>query len=541
MDAYIRCMPADDEKKRTSAHTATDHMFGQMSGHVHAPWEDADHDHDTDFELLEADSKALEHVPLTSIGIDIGSSGTQIVFSKLLMRGPGEPAAMRRRAKSRETFYKSPVVLTPFDRDNRIDIERLRGSLDRAYAAAGVTPDDIDTGVVIMTGAAARRDNAAAIIETLSADSGDIVTAAAGDHMEAVLAAYGSGAVERSAAEFARILTVDIGGATTKLAIADNGRVVASAALHGGGRQIVLNAKDRIVRIEPELRAFAAQLGVVWEVGAIAQRSDMRAVASAMADVILAALHGGSEASAHFITRPLVSTEPLADPGKLDGVMFSGGVAEYVYGRETRDFGDLGLLLGRAIAARIEAGALPAKLLPAGECIRATALGASQYSVQMSGATSCITNYAKLLPRRNLQVLRPPYEFSRVIDANALAAVICEHRRQFDDRDPRREVALAFRWRGEPDHARIAQFAKGIVEGLADRIEAGTNLYILIEGDTALTLGGVLRQELGVEVEILVIDGIVLRDFDYVDIGRIRLPSGMVPVTVKSLLFGSQT
>jgi ethanolamine utilization protein EutA len=527
-------MSDNDDKKRPSAHTATDHMFGQMSGHVHAPWEDADHDHDSDFDLLEADSKELEHVPLTSIGIDIGSSGTQIVFSKLLMRGPGEPAAMRRRAKSRNTLYMSPVVLTPFDRDNRIDIERLRGSLDRAYAVAGITPDDIDTGVVLMTGAAARRDNAAAIIEALSVETGDIVTAAAGDHMEAMLAAYGSGAVERSAAEFSRILNVDIGGATTKLALVDSGRVVATAALHGGGRQIVLNTKDAIIRIEPELQAFAAGLDIGWESGGIARREDMRAVAAAMADTILAALKGGGAASGHFIT------EPLADPGKLDGIMFSGGVAEYVYGRETRDFGDLGLLLGQALAARIAAGCLPAMLLPAGECIRATALGASQYSVQMSGATSCITNYAKLLPRRNLQVLQPAYDFSGAIDADALALAIAAHRRQFDDSDPQAEIALAFRWRGEPDHARVTQFAKGIAAGLADRIAAGTNLYILIEGDAALTLGGILRQELGVQSEILVIDGIVLRDFDFVDIGRIRLPSGMVPVTVKSLLFGAQ-
>jgi ethanolamine utilization protein EutA len=527
-------MSDNDDKKRPSAHTATDHMFGQMSGHVHAPWEDADHDHDSDFELLESDSKELEHVPLMSIGIDIGSSGTQIVFSKLLMRGPGEPVAMRRRAKSRDTLYISPVVLTPFDRDNRIDIERLRGSLDRAYAAAGLSPDDIDTGVVIMTGAAARRDNAAAIIEALSVESGDIVTAAAGDHMEAMLAAYGSGAVERSAAEFSRILNVDIGGATTKLAVADSGRVIATAALHGGGRQIVLNAKDAIIRIEPELQAFAAELGIDWEVGSVARREDMHAVATAMADMVLSALCGGKESKGHFITEPPVGL------GKLDGIMFSGGVAEYVYGREKRDFGDLGLLLGQAIAARIEAGGLPAILLPAGECIRATALGASQYSVQMSGATSCITDYAKLLPRKNLQVLQPPYDFSGAIDADALARAIDDHRKQFDDYDPQHEVALAFRWRGEPDHARVTQFAKGIAAGLPDRIAAGANLYILLEGDAALTLGGILRQELGIQSEILVIDGIVLRDFDFVDIGRIRLPSGMVPVTVKSLLFGAQ-
>ena len=89
--------------------------------------------------------------------------------------------------------------------------------------------------------------------------------------------------------------------------------------------------------------------------------------------------------------------------------MFSGGVGEYVYGRENRDFGDMGRRLGQAIRRRIDAGALPWPLLPAGECIRATALGASEYSVQLSGNTSYISKPGELLPRRNLQVLQPPY------------------------------------------------------------------------------------------------------------------------------------
>ncbi len=524
---------SSDGKKSNKIHTAEDHMFGQMSGHVHAPWEDADHDHDADFELLEAGSRELEHVPLTSIGIDIGSSGTQIVFSKLLMRGPGEPVAMRRKARSRETLHMSPIVLTPYDRNNRIDAERLRGSLDRAYRDAGLSPDDIDTGVVIMTGAAARRENAAAIIEALAADTGDIVAAVAGDHMEAMLAAYGSGAVERSAADFARILNVDIGGATTKLAICDGGRVVATAAMHGGGRQIVLDSNDRIIRIEPELATFAARRGIIWQQGLAVHREDEAIVAAAMARDLMAAIKGDAGELDQFVT------EPIKRMGKLDGVMFSGGVAEYVYGREKRDFGDFGRLLGQALAKSIDAGCLPAPLLPAGECIRATALGASQYSVQMSGATSCITSHAKLLPRRNLQVIQPAYSFAGDIDADELAAAIRAHRRQFDDTDPGREIALAFRWRGEPEYGRVLQWARAIAAAMADKIAARTNLYVLVEGDTALTLGGILRQELSVQSDILVIDGIVLRDFDFVDIGRIRLPSGMVPVTVKSLLFAA--
>ena len=130
--------------------------------------------------------------------------------------------------------------------------------------------------------------------------------------------------------------------------------------------------------------------------------------------------------------------------------MFSGGVGEYVYGREDRDFGDLGRRLGRAIRRRIDAGALPWPLLPAGECIRATALGASEYSVQLSGNTSYISSPGALLPRRNLQVLQPDYACTEAIDPDALAAAIRRHMVAFD---------VARRSRGR-DRAALARLAR---------------------------------------------------------------------------------
>jgi ethanolamine utilization protein EutA len=387
-----------------------------------------------------------------------------------------------------------------------------------------------------MTGAAARRDNAAAIMDALAQESGELVATAAGDHLEAVLAAYGSGAVEVSRAAMSRILNIDIGGATTKFALVDSGRVTATAALRVGGRLVAFDLDNRIVRLDGDGAEHARRAGVNWRGGEVADKAEMQKVAESMASMVIAALTQNplpADIAEAFIT------EPIADLGALDGVMFSGGVAEYVYLREKRDFGDLGWRLGRAIRRAFDDGAVPFALLPPGECIRATALGASQFSVQMSGATSCITSHAKLLPRRNLPVLMPPYDFSGPLDAGALADAIRRHRVLFDDDDPAREVAFAFRWRGAPEYTRVRALAEGLREALADRIAAGTNLYVMLEGDAALTLGAILKQELALPGEILVLDGITLRDFDYVDIGRIRMPSGMVPVTVKSLVFGA--
>jgi ethanolamine utilization protein EutA len=218
-------------------------------------------------------------------------------------------------------------------------------------------------------------------------------------------------------------------------------------------------------------------------------------------------------------------------------MLFSGGVGEYVYGRETRDFGDMGRRLGQAIRRRIDAGKLPWLMLPAGECIRATALGASEYSVQLSGNTSYISKPGELLPRRNLQVLQPDFECEEVIDSHKLAAAIRKHFTAFDLVEGEGEVALALRWQGAPSYERIAAFAEGIRHGLKNTIERRKPVYIMLDGDVAQTLGAILREELLVESEILCIDGVMLRDFDYIDLGRIRMPSYTVPVTIKSLVF----
>ena len=520
--------------RKAAAHTLADHAFGALARHAHAPGEEADHDHDADDGLV-LDPRENVETPLISMGVDVGSSGVQVVFSRLLMRGPGEPLAMRRQAKARETLYVSPVSLTPFKGDF-IDGAKLRDILDRAFVVSGVTPDDVETGVVIMTGAAARKDNAATILDALAQEGGELVAAAAGDHMEAMLAAYGSGAVERSRREMARILNIDIGGATTKLALVESGRVLAAAALDIGGRQIAMDLEGRITRLDPPGAQFLRRAGLDWTLGARADKEGLRALADRMADDLFDALFTRPMPAA---VRALFLTEPIEDFGALDGVMFSGGVAEYVYHRETRDFGDMGWRLGRAIRWRWDQGRARWPLLEAGECIRATALGASEYSVQMSGHTSYVSSHAALLPRRNLPVLQPAFDFSGAVDAAALTQAVTRSRALFDDWDAAREVVVALRWRGEASWERVRGLAEGLAQGLQDRVQAGTALYFMLEGDVAASLGAMLREEMGLSNDVLALDGIVLRDFDYVDVGRIRMPSAMIPVTVKSLVFGA--
>jgi ethanolamine utilization protein EutA len=528
-------MADNDDKK--PPHTLADHVLGQDFVHEHDGDADHDHDHfefDDDTPLEQNPIWIQDHVTLVTVGIDIGSAGTQVIFSRINLRRYGEDLTSRYYVVSRETLFQSPVALTPYASDERIDDAALGVIIDQAYAAAGIKPQEIDTGVVILTGEALRRENAAAIAALLAEQRGDFVTATAGHHMESMLAAYGSGASKVSYEEGLRILNIDIGGGTTKLAIVDKGHVTATAALHIGGRLQVVDEIGRIVRLDPAGRFHAREAGFYWSRGDVLSPPQLDKVAESMADLLVAAL---TQLPVPHAIEHLYLTDPIPELGRIDGVMFSGGVGEYVYGREDRDFGDMGRRLGRAIRERLDAGALPWPLLPAGECIRATALGASEYSVQLSGNTSYISKPGELLPRRNLQVLQPAYECEEVIDPQRLAQAIRAHFTAFDLIEGEGEVALALRWQGAPAYERVLAFAEGIRHGLAVTIERRKPLYIMLDGDVAQTLGAILREELLVESEILAIDGVVLRDFDYIDLGRIRMPSYTVPVTIKSLVF----
>jgi ethanolamine utilization protein EutA len=526
----------DDEKK--GSHTLADHLYGQNIVHEHD--EDSDHDHDHDYGF-ENDDVPLEDNPLwrqdfvslMTVGIDIGSAGTQVIFSRVNLRRMGEDLTSRYYVVSRETLFQSPVALTPYSSEERIDDAKLGAIIDDAYNAANLHPDKIDTGVVILTGEALRRENAQGIAAILSEQGGEFVTATAGHHMESMLAAYGSGAARVSSDEGKRILNIDIGGGTTKLGLVEKGKVIATAAVHIGGRlQVVENGK--IVRLDPAGKHHAKRAGFSWNRGDTIDTADMQKVAEVMADALVAAIT--ARPMPHDVEH-LYLTDPIADLGHIDGIMFSGGVSEYVYERETRDFDDMGPRLGRAIRERIARRAFPWPVLPAGECIRATALGASEYSVQLSGNTSYISAPGMLLPRRNLQVLLPPFTCEETIDPQKLADAIRGHMTAFDAVDTDREVALALRWTGMPSYERLVGFAEGIKRGLAERIAKKHPLFIMLDGDVAQTLGHILRDELHVESELLVIDGVVLWDFDYIDLGRIRMPSYTVPVTIKSLVF----
>ncbi len=475
-----------------------------------------------------------ENVTLWSVCIDIGSAGTQILFSRMHLQRQAVDLSTRYLVVDRETLFESPISLTPYRDELHIDERALGALIDDAYHAAGVHPKDIDTGVVILTGEALRRENAERITRVLSETCGELVCAAAGHHMEAMLAAHGSGAVQASYDRDERILNVDIGGGTSKLSIIEKGKVLSTAAIHVGARLIAVDDDMRIERLEPAGQAHAARVGLNWRVGDAASDANLDAIAESMAHILVTAL---TDAEPPPYIMALYLTDPISHLDNVDSIVFSGGVAEFVYDREQRDFGDLGLRLGKALRRKSDTGELPWNLLQDSQGIRSTALGGSEFTAQVSGNTGYISDPDSLLPRRNIQVVRPDFSFADEFDVAQLASKIAEHMELFDFDTTDADMVLAIHWEGSPERRRIVTLAEGIRGALADRISRGKPLYIILDADIAMNLGFILREEFAIDNEILVIDGLALWDFDFVDLGRIRMPSGTVPVTIKSLIF----
>ncbi len=475
-----------------------------------------------------------DNVTLRSVCIDIGSAGTQILFSRMHLRRQAVDLSTRYLVVLRETLYESPISLTPYRSETLIDDRALGSLIDDAYRTARLHPDDIDTGVVILTGEALRRENAERIARILSEKCGELVCAAAGHHMEAMLAAHGSGAVQASYDSGERMLNIDVGGGTTKLSVIDKGKVLSTAAIHIGGRLVAVDDNGQIDRLDPAGQTHAARAGMTWRVGDVITAPELDSVAESMANDLVAAL---TERTPPPDVMELYLTEPISELERVDSVVFSGGVAEFFYDREHRDFGDLGQRLGKALRRRVDSGELPWTLLSNSQGIRSTALGGSEFTAQLSGNTGYISDPEALLPRRNIQVVRPDFDFTDDFDVDRLVDAIHQHMEMFDLDGTDADIVLAFHWEGSPEFRRIKALAEAIRQGMAERINQGKPIYVILNADIALNLGTVLREDLHIASEVMIIDGLRLWDFDYVDFGKMRLPSCTVPVTIKSLIF----
>ncbi len=361
-----------------------------------------------------------------------------------------------------------------------------------------------------------------------------MVAVSAGDSLETVMAAYGSGAVAQSIRDKTAVMNVDIGGGTSKIAICDDGKVVDITAIDVGARLVCTDAAGQIVRLEEAGRRFGAELGIDLALGKRLEPEAAQALAAAMADRLFEALKGGTPTAGGA---GLLRLDPLSHRGTVQQISFSGGVSEYIYGREAGSFGDLGALLAKEIRTRVEAWG--PKIERSHEGIRATVIGASQYTTQVSGSTIYVSPLESL-PLRNVPVIAPPFALDgETIDTDAVAAAIKAVLRRLDLDAGNTPVAVFVPWRGSATFQRLDAFCRGVVGGLSQLLANNHPLVLAGDGDVGGLMGIHLREEMQLAKGnvIVSIDGLELKDFDYIDIGAMLASSGAVPVVIKSLIF----
>jgi ethanolamine utilization protein EutA len=467
----------------------------------------------------------LENVELTTVGIDIGSSTSHLVFSGVRLQRKTQALSSQFVVVERKVLRRSPILLTPFLPDGTIDARALADFVSRSYRQAGIAPDAIDTGAVILTGEAIKRRNARAIADLFASDAGRFVCASAGHHLECALAAHGSGAVALSRELGAPVLNVDIGGGTTKLAIADDGHVVSTAAFAVGGRLIAFGPDGAIARADESARIAADFLDVDLP-------RNVDRVVEAFARTVVDMING----RVTELGMRLALTQPLRPGASLPrAITFSGGVSEYIYDAGTEYFGDIAPVLAKHIREALDGGAIAPPLHAPRERIRATVIGASQFTVQVSGKTIHL-GHEGALPLRNVPVIAPRLELEGDVDRGRVAAAI----HAALERAPAQEaqaIAVALRWRGEPLYARLRALAEGIALACAPLDATAAPLVLMVDGDVGRTLGHILEHEVALRRRVLSIDGIQLKEFDFVDIGEVIRPADVVPVVIKSLLF----
>ena len=479
---------------------------------------------------------------ILSVGIDVGTSTTQVVFSKLQMDNAGGYFSVPRVAiVDKEVVYKSEVYMTPLKTDVLIDTDALRDIVAGEFRKAGYRPEDTDSGAVIITGESARKENSDAVLKSLSDFAGDFVVSAAGPDMESLIAGKGSGAWQYSMDHHCRVANLDIGGGTTNVVLFEDGETLARGCLDIGGRLICMNPQGIITKVSPAAAVMAQAAGVSVHIGDRGDEKALSAVTRQMAAALNVYLGGGTDTSAggkadailRQIKTPGSSDFPV--PEKVQAVFFSGGVADLIYheSADTWAYGDIGVLLGRAIrGSRLFTDFQ--KTEP-GETIRATVVGAGTYTTTISGST--ITYSDDIFPLKNIPVIKLDEELQEACFAGETEPVIRRIQWVLGQNDEEHFI-LAMPGKRNPGYMEMKRAAASIRQ-IMDRVQPpGEPILLVIESDIAKAMGQMIRQQPDLKRQVVAIDSIHVEDGEYVDMGKPMMNGMVIPVVVKTLIFG---
>ncbi len=438
---------------------------------------------------------------LRSVGLDVGTTTTQLVVSQLQIQNQaGAFAVPKMVITERKILYRSPVYFTPLVGQTLVDGAAIREIVEKEYEKAGVQRESLDTGAVIITGETSRKENARAVLENLSEFAGDFVVATAGPDLESVLAAKGAGAVEYSEKTGKNVLHMDIGGGTSNLALIENGKITATGCLNVGGRLLKFDQSGKTVYVSPVLQKFDKPVQEIVEI--MAQVLEMAA-----------GLRQSDDLFGHFWTDECANGEGWLKnlpQGELV-ISFSGGVADCIEQEHAPlAFGDIGPALGRAIRkSRLCQG--PYRL--GDQTIRATVIGAGCHSAQLSGSTVFYKNID--FPLKNLPVVR-------ITEPGQI-----RQRLQMQDSN----AVLSMAGLSSPSYGAVVALAEQIVAGLGEK-----PALIALEQDMAKALGQAVALRLPPDRPCLSIDSVQLEEGSFLDVAAPVGPA--LPVVIKTLILG---
>lgn len=451
---------------------------------------------------------------LRSVGLDVGTTSTQMILSELTVENRASGFAVPElEIADRKILYQSSVHFTPLKSEHLVDGDKLRNLVEREYRAAGIRPEAVDTGAIIITGETGRKENAREVLNALSDFAGDFVVATAGPDLESVLAAKGAGAVDYSRRTGKTVLHMDIGGGTSNLALIREGKIVHTGCLNVGGRLVKLDGEGRMLYISPVLRG-------IWDgiAGQKAQKGELEKLAQILNEALEMA--AGLRQPGELLTRlTTAQTQPLplapAEEGTV--ISFSGGVADCIAHTHPWDeYGDIGPILGQAIRS----GRLCENAYILGtHTIRATVIGAGCHSTQLSGSTVFYQNVT--FPLKNIPVVeldgRQQKEISQILPP------LLEKQEGI--------CAVAMPGFPAPGYREVAALARQIGAALQ-----GREVLLCLQQDMAKALGQSLAAQLGPAAKILCIDRVKVGQEQYLDIGAPVGPA--LPVVVKTLVMG---
>jgi len=471
----------------------------------------------------------LKKISLLSVGVDVGSSTSHLAFSNLVLEEDVKSLSRRYQIRERNIIYEGRIINTPLLEDDTIDIERLSDFFLEEYKRAGIDPKDIQSGAVIVTGETAKKQNAKQIVEALSKGAGDFVAATAGANFESLITAMGSGAVARSKDHGKTILSCDIGGGTSNIAVSKNGEVLSTSCVSVGGRLLAVNPEGRIWRIDEPAMKVMRNIGLGYKVGDHIPKEDIEKVAKRFAEVLMEVITGPAASS---LAKQLMMTDDLIFPDKIEEFSFSGGIAELMYGGNGI-YDDMGRVLADEINALT-----PTLLSPVIEPknkIRATVIGAGAYSLSISGSSGFMDDKISF-PIKNIPVLRVDVDESRLSLEHVISQTKASFKR-FGLKEGEEIVALYFRDPVKAYYPSLELFAKSIEGALTNSIANKRPIILIFEKDIACSVGNVIRRETDLKTNLLALDELVLNEGDWIDIGEPLVKGQVFPVTVKSLVF----